>query len=207
MSSSTLKLVAACTVWGLIVVVGFWHFDFSYLRPVTGQASAEGIRVKNRQVPEQLASGTGFVQTWAKGKITLINFWNPNCECSIQNEPVVRGIWTRFSPAGLRIITVIEISGMSVESAMKAWQSQHVHSTAVVPDMDGKLARSLGVWATPGAMVVNGSGHVVYKGGYNVARFCHDPTTSWVPQAIEATMEGKQPAHPSSPFFGCCVPG
>ncbi len=206
--SSNGKLVLAITVWGMVVAGAFWHYDVSYMRPVAPQAGAIAAHPGLASPPPvaTLISTDGPVSVAVPGAVTVINFWNPHCICSQDNEPVVRGLVGEFAPQKVRWITIAEYRKGKGADAVQAFYRRHLPAMPVVEDHGGNLARKFGVYATPGAVIVNRRGSVVYTGGYNAARFCHSLPTAWVRQALQSVCAGELPPHPTTPFYGCRVP-
>ncbi len=206
--SANLKLALALTLWAAMVAGAFWHYDVSYMRPVTAQAGAIAAHPGITDSPPltTLTSTTGAVPLTSPGVVTVINFWNPHCICSQDNEPVVRGLVREFASQRVQWITVGEYRHGKGDKAAEIFKERGLPPMAFVEDHNGQLARRFGVYATPGAVIINRAGKLVYTGGYNAARFCHSLPTAWVREALHAVCDGGLPPHPSTPFYGCRIP-
>ncbi len=202
------KTALAIACWAGLVCASFWQYDASYLLPVSRPAGAAlPQQQQNKLAPAAFLKGVSGTAALQLGRQPiLLNFWNPNCICSQLNEPVVRSLVKTYAPDGVQFVTIVECSSGESHSALLAWNARRMPHMAVVLDPGGKIARQMGVWATPGAVLLNAQGRVAYTGGYNIARFCHALSTSWVAIALRALVQHKPIPHPVTPYYGCRIP-
>ncbi len=206
--NGNLKLLFAVSLWATIVAGAFWHYDVSYMRPVAAEPGAAIAHPGPSERPPltSLSSTSGAASLVTPGVVTVINFWNPHCICSQDNEPVVKGLVREFASQKVQWITVAEYRRGKAGDAARIFMQRRLPQMPFVEDHGGALARRFGVYATPAAVIINRSGDLVYTGGYNAARFCHSLPTAWVRQALRAICSGGMPPHPSTPFYGCRIP-
>jgi hypothetical protein len=71
-----------------------------------------------------------------------------------------------------------------------------------VLDADGSLAKRVGIYSSPQAVVVTAAGALYYRGNYNLARYCTDVRTEFARIALEHVLDGgpkyDPPAQPGS---------
>lgn len=170
---------ALLTAWVALTLAGFWIYDGRYRLPVEGRVATNPHEATALAVPG--------------AKATLLAFYTPGCGCSRFAESHIASLARRFSPRGLRIVTVVEGRG------------EAPRFDGLVQDPNGRLARALGVSAAPGAVVLDAKGRTAYVGGFNVARFCDDARSAYAEQAVVAVLAGRRPARPRGPFYGCAT--
>ncbi|BDI32190.1 hypothetical protein CCAX7_42410 [Capsulimonas corticalis] len=193
--------------WGLGTVASFWRLEAQYLRPASRPRGAAIAQPDRRPPPPvtALTTNRGIVALGAPGTITLLNFWNAHCPCSRYMEAHVAGLQKRYAASGVRVITVVEgDAGVdTAEDLLAAWRARG--GGEATADPDGRVARAFGVWAAPGAAIIDRSGRVSFVGGYNAARFCDNTQTAWAAQALDAAVRGAKPPRAKTLFFGCQV--
>jgi len=193
--------------WLVLIGVTYWRMELRFLTPAPRPAGAADID-PTQQPPapvQQLQTDAGARAL--HGRITLLNFWSPDCACSRFVEPHVRDLVARFQPQGVQFITVILVDDAraSDEEILGWWRARGVQTPALV-DRGGGLARRFGVWAGPAAVVVDTRGRIVYTGAYNIGRYCTNERTAYAQQALEALLAGRTPPRAKTPFYGCRLP-
>jgi hypothetical protein len=193
--------------WLVLIGVTYWRMELRFLTPAPRPAGAADID-PTQQPPapvQQLQTDAGACAL--HGRITLLNFWSPDCACSRFMEPHVRDLVARFQPQGVQFITVILVDDAraSDEEILGWWRARGVQTPALV-DRGGLLARWFGVWAGPAAVVVDARGRIVYTGAYNIGRYCTNERTAYAQQALEALLAGRTPPRAKTPFYGCQLP-
>src|SRR5262249_46492721 len=64
-----------------------------------------------------------------------------------------------------------------------------------------------GVYSTPQAVLLDAKSHIVFRGNYNVSRYCTDPRTEFVRIALEEQVgEGEARASMEVPSYRCARP-
>ncbi|GIV08345.1 MAG: hypothetical protein KatS3mg019_0436 [Fimbriimonadales bacterium] len=198
---------AILVVWLTLVGVTYWRMELRFLRPVERPAGAASVDPCNQPAAPVRVLHPDRGAFTLRGKITLLNFWSPNCACSRFMEPHVRDLVKQFTPRGVQIITVIIVHDERVLDADSPGQLRgRGIETPMVVDRGGALARRFGVWAAPAAVIANPQGQIIYTGAYNLGRYCSNEATAFAKQALEAALEGRKPPRASTPFYGCQVP-
>ena len=204
-------LTLGCAVLLLAAVsVVFWYQDGRYSlptpRPPTLAAVSVGDTVNLPTLPNTAAS--------TDDRPLLLHFVNPDCPCSRFNADHVRALRNRFG-ANVRFVAVIQSLGEQNESHLR--ESLAAAARLFGPEMeaavdsDGKIAAACGVYSTPQAAILAPGAHQVllFRGNYNVSRYCADPQTEFVRLALTALV-GHQPLPAQSRAamvaYGCELP-
>lgn len=94
-------MAAVVAVWLIFTVVAFWWFQFRDLRPFADSAAVE------RQV-ERFAAGH-----YQPGVITVIHFWDSDCQCSRFSNDHVAALVREYAPQGVRFVMVPRQGGVA----------------------------------------------------------------------------------------------
>ena len=185
------------------VVFGLWiagtglvlyRYEYRYALPKT--STTLFMPTPQLSLPESL---------FRPGVPTLIHVWSADCPCSWDTNDHLRSIAREFGPKGLRIVTLLESTESDATKAQSLWKEANLPGEAVL-DLGAKFAHQLRVGATPGAVLLDPNGKELYRGAYNVVRFCQDERTAYAKKAMASYFAGHTVAHPSVPFYGCAIP-
>ncbi|MEJ1240827.1 hypothetical protein WBG78_21960 [Chryseolinea sp. T2] len=174
-----LALLACCM---LCVGCVFWKQELQYRRPTPVPEKYVPVAIGDSiQLPSELKAGTAW----------FLHFYNPDCPCSRFNVQHLRSLIRTYSDS-VAIAVVVE-SNADIERARKAFGEQ----VRIVQDENGTIARACGVYSTPQAAIVDGSGSLFYRGNYNVSRYCTSRATNFAELSLIALLNHQQP-----PQFG-----
>lgn len=187
-----MKFMLLTGLWATLMVGAFWKFEGSYLVPVKPKHEPSA------KVHSQALTGVNLDSY--RGQLVLLNFWDPNCACTEFTEPHVRHIAEKFPT--VKVITVVIGSREQEKSAIEKARNHRVPGE-FLPDRDGKLCERFGIPAAPAAVIIDPSGKMAYRGGYNIGRFCDNASTAFAEQALAALTIGKQVPQANIPFYGC----
>ena len=164
---------------------------------------------------QSLLESAGFTLvggTWVRAdgsetqsKPTLFHFANPDCPCSQFMEDHVWMLYKQFRDR-LRFVAVLPSED---QSSYRDGLLGSQPGFQVVSDPEGHLARAMGVYATPTAVLLDGDHQLVYRGNYNQGRFCVVESSQYARQAIEAFLAGRrdfQPPPQALSSIGCLLP-
>ncbi|MBS1700125.1 MAG: TlpA family protein disulfide reductase [Armatimonadetes bacterium] len=182
-------------LWVVLMGGAFWKYEGSYLIPRQKTAGALAPTPTHEKID-------GIDLSAYDGKILLINFWNPDCGCSEFAEPHVKHLEEKFSNQGVSFVTVIVTDHDGAESGLQKAKDHHLPGKLVL-DADGKICKDFDILAAPAAVVYDRSGKAVYRGSYNIARFCNNEDSAFVEQTLDAMISGKGKIKESLPFYGC----
>lgn len=176
---AVLRAVAA----GVVATVGlavagsaFWQIDLRYSTPTPVPAGHVEVRAGDRvELPAELERAVRS----APGP-TLLHVFNPDCPCSRFNLEHVVEIAREFDGRA-RVVAVLQ--GRDARAARSRFDALETGLIACV-DPDGEIAAAVGVYSTPQAAIVGPDARLVWRGNYNVSRFCRDDRTEFARIAL-----------------------
>ena len=190
-----MKIGLLTALWVVLIVGAFWKFEGSYLIPVR---KASGIM---QPTPAMKLTKKLDLASY-QGKIVLINFWNPDCACSEFAEAHVRQLDKEYSNKGVEFVTVVVTDAASAMQAFEKAHKRQVPGTLIL-DSQGEICKEFDVLAAPAAVIYGRDGQPVYRGAYNIARFCDSRDTAFAQKALQNLVAGKREVIKPLPFYGC----
>jgi len=180
-------ITAVGVVLGLLTLVGYtlWEQDWKWGLPTPRPAQ---LRQPPVGAPLDLPAQVTAQWTTATGRPLLLHFFNPDCPCSRFNQDHVRDL-IRTHRGRVTIVAVIEPEGGPVQARAVA-NAERELGVPVLLDADGSLAKMVGVYSSPQAVVVTAAGALYYRGNYNLARYCTDTQTEFARLALEHVLAG-----------------
>jgi len=180
-------ITASVVVLALLGFVGYtmweqdWKWGLPTQRPAHLKQPPMGTAV---ELPETVLA------RWSEtaGRPLFLHFFNPDCPCSRFNQDHVRDL-IRAHRGRVTIIAVIEPEGGTVSPRAVA-NAERDLGVPVLLDADGSLAKRVGVYSSPQAVLVKTDGALYYRGNYNLARYCTDARTEFARIAIEHVLAG-----------------
>jgi hypothetical protein len=199
----------AIVATGVTICLGFvcavfWHEDVRYSLPTPRPAGLVQVaRGEKLPVERWLAEAKLPVD----GRPLLFHFFNPYCPCSRFNLEHIRQLRRRFE-GRVRFVGVVEapIDDPGARTDLERRLAELHFDLPYAFDPDGHMAREAGVYSTPQGVLVQSEGALVYRGNYNVSRYCTDPRTEFVRIALESLVDQKGEAPPDAPAYGCKLP-
>ena len=192
-----------------MVCATFWYQDVRYLLPTPRPAALPEVsRGQAVSLPPSLLAARGDERP------LLLHFFNPDCPCSRFNADHVRALRQRFGDR-VRFVAVAQVAdGQQADvhsRGMLAAGRLFGPGTEATVDGDGRIAAACGVYSTPQAAILSGgaSRTLLFRGNYNAARYCVDPETEFVRQALEAFVHAKpipSPVRAAMVAYGCELP-
>jgi hypothetical protein len=178
--------VSVCAVL-LLAFVGatLWEQDWKWGLPTPRPAHLNQPPIGSRlELPDTVSA------RWAPaaGRPLFLHFFNPDCPCSRFNQDHVRDL-IRANRTRVTIVAVIEPEGGTVSPRAVA-DAERDLGVPVLLDADGSLAKRMGVYSSPQAVLVKADGALYYRGNYNLARYCTDERTEFARIAIEHLLMG-----------------
>jgi hypothetical protein len=199
-------ITASIVVVALLGFVGhtMWQQDWKWGLPTPRPAQLKQPKIgAHLELPESVTA------RWSStaGRPLFLHFYNPDCPCSRFNQDHVRDL-IRAHRGNVTIIAVIAPEGGPVSPRAVA-NAERDLGVPVLLDADGSLAKRVGVYSSPQAVIVEPDGALYYRGNYNLARYCTDARTEFARLAIEHVLAGK-PAY-DAPVqarvaYGCPLP-
>ena len=142
--------------WALGIAYVFWLFMFKDLRVFAEEPNS--FAKFSQAVAEQVSE-----QVPLQGKSTqLVIMWDTACSCSRFSEDHVNDIIDTYSPSGVEFV-VATPGENTLSSATSTFPG--VTDAITVADVSGI--------SSPSAVIINGSGNVLYSGPFSDGALCN----------------------------------
>ena len=180
----------------------FWEQDLQYSLPTPVPADWQAPPLGTDVLADtQLAA----LLLHHRDRPLLVHTFGPSCPCSRFNVDHVRALMRTFAD---RVDFVALVQCTDADNDRESLDEQDLDILAIA-DVDGRLARALGVYATPQAVLLDAKGRLFYRGNYNVSRYCVDRRTEFARLAVEALLAGRSPLQTNAAAevaYGCSLP-
>lgn len=192
--------IAAVVLFAAIALAAiawvFWDQDVRYSLPTP---TPQGLEQPQLGTPVDLSTRLALPAAW-QGRPLLLHFYNPDCPCSRFNADHVADLLQRYRDQVV-FCEVLEADRAHADEDSGLGLRQFV-------DADGSLAKALGVYSTPQAVLLDGQHRIRFRGNYNTSRYCSDRNTEFVRLAIEALLAGQtyEPPVAATVSYGCELP-
>lgn len=179
------------------IVYIFWKEQAIYLLPTPKPVSYQEVSLGSKPMVS-----ANFISKQKNDRPIFLHFYNPDCPCSRFNLSQFKEMVRAYQDSVdfYVILHQSDIDQSTVESEFEV---------PVIRDDAGKIADAYGVYATPQALILNGSGEIYYRGNYNKARYCTSRETRFAELALDALID-KQPlpqfVELASISYGCSLP-
>lgn len=190
-----------CILSGISFAIAalFWNQELQYAQatpiPATIKSVAWGDSMNVRSLPADTINPV------------FLHFYNFDCPCSRFNIQEFRHLVNMYRDS-IQFIAVVEASTNSPQ-LIKRFQEKFELDIPVVVDYNGTIAREMGVYSTPQAVLLTKDHKLYYKGNYNKARYCTAKNTRFAEQAIVDLLRGKdspQIMMMAGLAYGCSLP-
>jgi peroxiredoxin len=153
----------------------------------------------------QLADLDGRLHNLAdyRGRIVVLNFWSCECPHAIRTDGIIQALCTRWGEQ----VAVLPIASNRTESRYAIADAARERGLPVVLLDSGHIVADLyGAQTTPHIFVVDQGGMLRYRGALDDTSFGrHQPTRSYLEEAVEALLEGRTPPVGESSPYGCAI--
>ncbi len=158
------------------IVYMFWREEYRYSLPTPVPTEYTSVPI-NSCVPlpniEMSVPRSGY----------LLHFFNPECPCSRFNLKHFKRLHAQFDKKIAFAVVVPEDADI-----LKAHRLLEV-AVDVIQDHGDSLANAYGVYSTPQAVIINAEGNLYFRGNYNKARFCSQPSTNFAQLSLEHLLQ------------------
>ena len=177
----------------------FWRQEMQYLLPTPKPTQLKQVKAG------ETINIKAFNFQLKENKPLLIHFFNPDCPCSRFNLKHVKELISQYKN-DFQFIAIVPAYA-DVESAREKLSDLPIR--VYQDNSKDDLAKALGVYATPQAVVLNVRNEIYYKGNYNKARYCTLKESSYAALAMEALLNNEPPPAfglLASTAYGCELP-
>ena len=138
-----------------------------------------------------------------RGRIVLLNFWSAECPHS---ERVDRALLPRLAAWGDRVV-LFPIAANANEPVDLLRQAAAARGlSGLLLDPQHEVADRYVAVATPHFFLVDAGGNLRYQGAFDDVTFRQrQPTRSYLVEAVEAVLAGRDPDPLETPAFGCTI--
>ncbi|NNB85816.1 thioredoxin family protein [Corallococcus sp. AB032C] len=142
-----------------------------------------------------------------KGKVVVLEWTNPECPF-VKRHYEAKTMQTTQKGFDAKKVVWLTVDSSSTHNAKSAadWKKKEGFSQPVLLDTDGAVGKSYAAKTTPHMYVIDGEGVVRYAGAIdNDPRGKEATKVNYVQTAVDALINGKQVANPTSEPYGCSV--
>lgn len=168
-----------------------------------GKAMKFGVKVGDKVEGIELPKATdGSKVALADGTspATVVIFWNQNCPYVEEVQDRVGEFTKSVSAKGVRVLAVDAGTDKTSED-LKTYASTRPFT--VLENRDSMTALRFGATRTPEAFVIDKNGVVRYHGAFDGGQKA--PKETYVADAVNAILDGKEVAVPTKKAFGCSI--
>lgn len=171
----------------------FWKESIRYTLPAKKPAHLVSLQ-----------RGSKIDIPFALQKPLFLHFHNMECPCSRFNISELEDLIISYRDrVDFRVILITN----GDKDSKRNFERKYSLNIPVTEDPDGNYSYSLGVYATPQAMIIDSKDSTLYYlGNYNLGRYCVAQNTRFARMALQSLLEGKPaPLLPDVAYlaFGC----
>ena len=136
-------------------------------------------------------------------RVLILNFWSAECPWSERTD---RALLPTLEQWGNRA-ALLCVAGNAHEPVELLAKTQAERRLPVVLlDPDGAAADRYGALTTPHYFVIDAGGILRYQGAFDDVTFRRrEPTRSYLVDAVQAVLEGRDPDPAEVPPYGCTI--
>lgn len=172
-------VLLGCAV-GIIGI--FWKQNLQYSLPTPVPASYQEVSI---------GTPVSFPALLPNNKAHFIHFYSPDCPCSRFNARHIKSLIHEYDSSIAFVIIVPE------QKYVNKAKAEFGEDMIVIPDHQGVIAKTCGVYSTPQAAIIDHNGKLYYRGNYNSSRYCTTKATNFAELSLVALLNNRP-----SPAFG-----
>jgi hypothetical protein len=136
-------------------------------------------------------------------EVTAVVFFSAECGCHRAHDPRLRELIAKASPRGVGFLVVDSERSASADRDAKEAAAR---GYSIVLDDDGKLARALDAEFATYSVVLDRSGRVLYRGGFDsdVMQLREDRAT-YLADALDDALAGRPLRRTETKALGCTL--
>lgn len=137
------------------------------------------------------------------GRILVLNFWSAECPWALR---VDEALLSRLPEWGSGVALAAVASNRNETDDLLRQEAIRRGVPLVLDDRQQVVADLYGGFTTPHFFVVDWEGILRYQGAYDDLSFRQrQPTRTYLPEVIEALLDGQQAPFSETPTFGCTI--
>lgn len=138
-----------------------------------------------------------------RGKIAIVNFWSAECPHSERTDRLILDSLGRWGEEVV-LLPVASNRNESIQTVEEAAKTRRLPNVLI--DRQQVVADLYAAITTPHIFVVDREGILRYRGAVDDVRFRQPkPTRAYMQEAIEALLEGRNPALEEMLAYGCAI--
>ena len=138
-----------------------------------------------------------------RGRLAIVYFWSAECPASARADELLAGLLPKW---GEQVVSLPVASNTNESPAEMAWTAYDHDLPVVLRDSGQWVADTYGAITTPHFFVVDGHGLLRYRGGLDDVTFRQrTPTRSYLAEAVEALLAGRDPTPSDTQPYGCTI--
>lgn len=157
----------------------FWYSQYTYALPTPVPANYKNIsRGQHISLNKQLV--------FNNDKPLFLHFFNPDCPCSKFNFNQFKALLKNYQH---------QVNFAIVLSTAKPYTEQEIQQRfdITIPVIsDSTLAKRVGVYSTPQAVIIKEEGELYFRGNYNKSRYCTDAKSNYAQIALDSLLSHKK---------------
>ncbi|MGW8250030.1 MAG: redoxin domain-containing protein [Anaerolineales bacterium] len=137
------------------------------------------------------------------GRMVILNFWSAECPHAARIDRALAAYMSEWDER----VVLLSIASNANETLQQIAQAAHERQlTSVLRDADHHVADLYGALTTPHLFVIDAGGILRYQGAFDDVTFRQrTPSKSYLRQAVEAVLAGRQPDPEQTPPYGCSI--
>lgn len=151
-----------------------------------------------------------------KGKYVVLEWFNPECPFVKKHygSDNMQNLQQEYTGKGVVWLTIDSNApgtegNITPDQAQKIMASWKTKQTALLLDLDSKVAKLYGAKNTPNMVVINPEGKLIYEGAID-SKASPNPadipsSTNYVKAALDESLAGKPVSNPTTKPYGCSV--
>lgn len=179
----------------------FWEQEWKFSKPTPVPDHYSSV-MKGDSISKSLLTSLNI----KSDERLFIHFYNFDCPCSRFNIKEFQNLVIQYD-SKVKFIAILETTGKN-QKEIQSFREKYDLGIDIFLDKDGTLAKELGVYSTPQAVLINNQ-QIYFSGNYNKARFCTTQNTKFASLALSAMVAGKEaPVFPelATIAYGCELP-
>ena len=138
-----------------------------------------------------------------RGKIVIVNFWSCECPHSERTDRELMAMFVQWQDD----VALLPVAANRIElpeALAQAARSRHL--PLVLVDREHAVADLYAAQTTPHVFVIDQEGVLRYTGAVDDTSLRQRrPTRFYLDEAVEALLDGRLPAVPETPTYGCTI--